>query len=171
MRETRVKQSLSDDMIQDRMRPGVITRDGMLGEDRRKLRDILDADDAAVRRLGLTHARIAARMRELRDAGARGLGEPIQVLGHFEIRVDSVRGSLPCPFPHPGLCRKEFVEVRNLRSGERVTFTELNTHLIEAHGFYEGRGSPFRQDPETLARVLEIDMDLPDPGSMGPALP
>ncbi len=169
MRETRVKQSLSDDRIQDRMRPGVITRDGMLGEDRRKLRDILDADDAAVRRLGLTHARIAARMRELRDAGARGLGEPIQVFGHFEVRVDSVRGKLPCPFPHPGLCRKEFVEVRNLRSGEQVMFTELNTHLIEAHGFYEGAGSPFRQDPEALARVLELDPDIPDPSRTIPS--
>jgi hypothetical protein len=151
-----MKQSHQDDMTQDRMRPGVITRDGLLGTDRRKLRDILDADDAAVRRLGLTHAALVARMRELRDAGARGLGEPVTVPGRFEVRVDSVRGGLPCPFPHEGLYGKEFVDVRNLRTGERVTFTELNIHLIEAHGFYEGVGSPFRQDPATLARVLEI---------------
>jgi hypothetical protein len=151
-----VKQSRQDDTIQDQMRPGIITHDGLLGTDRRKLRDILDADDAAVRRLGLTHAAVAARMRELRDAGAQGLGEPVTVLDHFEVRVDSVRGQLPCPFPHEGLCRKEFVDVRNLKTGERATFTELNIHLIEAHGFYEGAGSPFRQDPATLARVLQI---------------
>ncbi|HPB12006.1 MAG TPA: hypothetical protein PLT74_12145, partial [Kiritimatiellia bacterium] len=136
-----MKQSRQDDIIQDRMRPGVITRDGLLGSDRRSLRDILEADEAEVRRLGLSHAVIAARLRALRDAGAQGLGEPVTVFDHFEVRVDSVRGLLPCPFPHEGLCRKEFVDVRNLRSGERVTYTEMNIHMIEAHGFYEGTGS------------------------------
>ena len=151
-----MKQSLHDDQIQSQMLPGVLTRDGMLGEDRRKLRDILEADDAAVSRLGLTHARIAARMRELRDAGAAGLGQALDVLDHFEVRVDSARGGLPCPFLHEGLFAKEYVEVLNRRSGERLTFTELNIHMIEAHGFYEGVGSFFRQDPLVLSRVLEI---------------
>ncbi|MEI7899262.1 MAG: hypothetical protein WCK89_03355 [bacterium] len=151
-----MKQSANDDAIQNQMRPGVITLDGLLGQDRRKVRDILDADDAAVRRLGLTHAAIAARMRELCAAGARGLGQPLRVLDHFEVRVDSVRGKLPCPFLHRGLYPKDFIEVCNLDSGEQVSFSELNIHLIEAHGFYEGLGAPFRQDPERLARVLEI---------------
>jgi len=151
-----MKQSVRDDQIQEQMRPGVITRDGMLGADRRKVRDILEADDAAVRRLGLTHARIAARMRELRDAGAAGLGQAIDVLDHFEVRVDSARGGLPCPFMHEGLFGKEFVEVLNRRSGERLTFTALNVHMIGTHGFYEGEGAFFRQDPQVLARVLEL---------------
>ena len=152
-----MKQSAKDDSIQDQMRPGVITRDGMLGSDRRKLCDILEADAASVSRLGLTHAAIAARMRALRDAGAAGLGLAVRVLDHFEVRVDSVRGRLRCPFPPQGMCAKEFVELRNLRSGEQAMFTELNIHMIEAHGFYEGSGSAYRQEPETLARVLEIE--------------
>jgi hypothetical protein len=116
-----MKQSRKDDAIQRQMRAGVITRDGMLGEDRRKLLDILDADNATVLRLGLTHAAIAARMSELRNAGARGLGEPIRVNDIFDIRVDSCRGKLPCPFGHPGLLAKEFIEVRNLRLHEQVS--------------------------------------------------
>ncbi len=151
-----MKQSAKDDAIQEQMRPGVITRDGLLGRDPRKLRDILDADDAAVRRLGLTHAGIAARLRELRDAGARGLGQAVTVEGRFDVRVDSARGGLPCPFLHEGLYAKEFVEVHNLRTGERLVYSELSMHLIEAHGFYEGEGSPFRLEPAALARVLEL---------------
>jgi hypothetical protein len=151
-----MKQSAKDDAIERSMAPGVLTGSGMLGDDRRKLTEILDADHAAVQRLGVTHAAIAARMRELRDAGARGLGQAIRVLERFEVRVDSARGTLPCPFRHEGMYAKEFVEVRNLASGEQVTFSELNLHMIEAHGFYEGVGAPFRQDPATLVRVLEI---------------
>ena len=69
-----MKQSRTDDIIEARMRPGAITRDGLLGADRRKLRDILDADDAAVRRLGLSHAAIAARMPHPRPVGSARTG-------------------------------------------------------------------------------------------------
>jgi hypothetical protein len=149
-----MKQSRKDDLIQAQMRPGVITRDGLLGDDTRALRDIIEADEAAVNRLGLSHAVLAARMRELRAAGVRGLGDPVTLDGTFEIRVDAVRGRLPCPFRHPGLYPNELMTVRNLKLGETVIFTRLNIHLIASHGFYEGLGSPYRLDPATLARVL-----------------
>ena len=37
--------------------------------------DILVEDDAEIKRLNLTHEKIAARMQELRDAGKEGLGD------------------------------------------------------------------------------------------------
>jgi hypothetical protein len=80
---------------------------------------------------------------------------------HFEVRVESVRGGLPCPFGHAGLYPKLNVAVRNLAHGGELLFTELNIHLIEAHGFYEGRGAAFRVDPDVLAQVLELE---PEPG-------
>lgn len=158
-----MKQSRKDDRIQAQMRPGVITRDGLLGDDIRALRDIIEADEAAVNRLGLSHAGIAARLRELRAAGARGLGDTVTVEGTFEISVDATRGRLPCPFGHPGLYPAEVVTVRNLKLHETVTFTRLNIHLIASHGFYEGVGSPYRLDPTTLARVLGCGVHQ-DPG-------
>jgi hypothetical protein len=141
---------------QKQMQPGVITSAGFLGDDPRGLAEILDDDDARVRRLGLTHEAIAARMRELRDAGAAGLGERTDVPPHFQVRVESVRGKLPCPFGDRCLVQKGFTAVKNTATGETVTFTDLAIHLIEAHGFYQGRGSPFRLDPERIAAVLDL---------------
>ena len=57
-----MKQMPGLDKVQANMHPGVISLEGFLGDDARKLADILIEDDAAVRRLGLTHARIAAGM-------------------------------------------------------------------------------------------------------------
>ena len=56
-----------------------------------------------------------------------------------------------------GRHRKTIVTVRNLRLRKEITFSDLNIHLIAAHGFYEGKGSPFRLEPVELAQVLEIN--------------
>ncbi len=153
-----MKQTRKLDDVEREMRPGVITRDGFLGTDRRHLVDILEADAAEVRRLGLTHERIADRMQALSAAGRRGLGEPIHVEPHFEVRVDGVRGKLPCPF-HGGIFPKTNTIVRNLDSGSSITYTDLNIHMVREHGFYEGEGSPFRVAPGELAEVLEIEAE------------
>jgi hypothetical protein len=152
-----MKQTVQMDRIQAQMQPGIITRDGFLGADRRKLTDILIEDDEAVKRMDMTHQAIAARMIELRDAGMRGLGDFISVEPHYEIRVDSVRGKLPCPFGDPGVFPKTNITVRNLKAGREILFTDLHVHLIGSHGFYEGKGSPFRLDPELLVELLDIE--------------
>jgi hypothetical protein len=151
-----MKQTPDMDRIQAEMRPGAITQSGFLGTDRRKLADILIADEAAVMRLGLTHEAIASRLRELRAFAVKGLGLAVQAPPHFEVRLDGARGKLPCPFGHPGLYEKNFMLIRNLRLNEEILITDLNIHLIERHGFYEGEGSLYHVSPERLARVLEL---------------
>jgi hypothetical protein len=154
-----MKQTVQMRRIQEKMAPGVITRDGFLGTDGRPLVDVLTTDDAEVKRLGLTHQGIAARMLELRDAGMAGLGDFVDVAPHFEVRVDSVRGKLPCPFGDPGVFPKTNTTVRNCSSERELTYTDLHIHMIGSHGFYEGKGSPFRLEPADLAGVLEIQAE------------
>jgi hypothetical protein len=151
-----MKQTVLMQKAQERMAPGSITRDGFLGDDRRGLSDILLTDDAAVKSLGLEHEALARRMVELRDAGMAGLGEFVDVAPHFEVRVDSVRGRLPCPFGDPGIFPKTNITVRNTRTGRELTYTDLHIHLVWVHGFYEGRGCPFRLEPKDLVEVLEV---------------
>lgn len=140
---------------QDNMRPGKVSLPGFLGQER-DLQRLLDEDDGVVRRLGLTHAAIADRMRELRDAGTAGLGEFAAVSPHFEVRVDSVRGRLPCPFGDRGLQPKTNITVRNLSTGREITYTDMHIHLVAVHGFYEGRGNVYRIEPADLAAILEV---------------
>ena len=154
-----MKQTPKMNEIQKKMRPGVITLSGFIGDDSRNLVDIIIADDALVSRMGFTHQQIASRMLELRDAGMRGLGDFINVPPHFEIRVDSVRGKLPCPFGDPGVFPKTNITVKNLEKDKEITFTDLNIHMILAHGFYQGEGSLFRLDPRELIDIIELKAD------------
>lgn len=138
------------------MAAGRITRDGFLGKDRRPLIQILAEDENTVHALGLTHREIADRMRWFTEAGKGGLGTTVKVEERWEVRVQSVRGLLPCPWGHEGMYPKTNVFLRKLDSGETLVWTDLGVHMIGEHGFYEGIGSGFRVDPEKAARVLGL---------------
>ena len=89
-----------------------------------------------------------------RDQGQKGLGGFVKVKPHFEASCEMARGFLPCPFGEPGKHRKAIITVRNLRLRRKIVFSDLNIHLIAKHGFYEGKGSPFRLEPNELTKVL-----------------
>lgn len=152
-----MKQSPQMQRIQENMKGGVITLEGFLGKDTRNLADILEEDNARVQRLNLSHEAIACRMEYLRDEGARGLGEFIDVPPHFEVKVESVRGKLPCPFEHPGVYPKTNITCTNKKIGRTIMYTDMHIHLIGQHGFYEGKPSVYRLEPEDLAEILEVE--------------
>ena len=137
------------------MKSSIISLDGFLGSDPRPLAEIIRADEKEVKKLNLTHLVIAERMSYFRKAGEKGLGEFVAVKPHFEVSCEIARGFLPCPFAEPGKHRKTIVTVRNLRLQKEIVFSDLNIHLIAVHGFYEGKGSPFRLGPGELAEIIE----------------
>lgn len=151
-----MKQTPEYDAIQHQMLPGIITLEGFLGTDTRHLIDILSDDDGAVHRAERTHTQIAERMQYFRNAGMPGLGEFISLDKRFDVRVDSVRGKLPSPFGGPGMYDKVNTTVVNKILGKEITFTDLHIHFVRDHGFYEGKGSPFRLEPLELIEVLEV---------------
>ena len=142
--------------VEERMRSGFITREGFLGTDTRRLLDILTEDQAEINRLGLENQQIADKLKYLLEKGRQVLGTDVIVDGRFLVRADDVRGRLPCPWGHKGLYPKTNVCVKNIENNEKMVFTGLQIHMIEAHGFYEGRGSSFRLDPEKLKRILDL---------------
>ncbi len=151
-----MKRSPQIQRIEENMRPGVISLEGFLGNDNRDLNTILDEDHGTVMRLKRTHEAIADRMEHFRSEGEAGLGEFISVDPHFDVRVETVRGKMPCPFEHPGIYRKAVTIVRNKNLDREITFTDLQIHMIRQHGFYEGRGSRYRLEPKVLVEVLEV---------------
>ena len=129
---------------------------GPLGKDTRKLIEILTEDQAELNSLGLTHEQVARRLRELTSRAKEGWGEPVCVDNKFLITIQDARGKLPCPWGHPGLYRKTHIELKNSKTGEFLVWSDLSIHMVEAHGFYQGKGSVYRLDPSRLKKILEL---------------
>lgn len=140
----------------DLMQPGRLTRDGMLGTDRRSVDEIIAADQATMVRLGLTRETLAARLREITALARTALGDPVRIAPRLDARVDETRGALTCPFRHPGHYPKTVTYLRDIETGESMQWSDLGVHMLEAHGFCQGKGSAYRLEPEKLATALDI---------------
>ena len=139
---------------QANMAPGIITAEGFLGNDSRSLSTIIDEDGQIMRRLDLDPAELAAKLHHFMDEGRKGLGEPVTVDDRWLVKTDEARGRLVCPW-EDGVFRKINVTLERKDTGEKVFYTDLSIHLLEAHGFLEGRDSSFRLNLEVLKHILE----------------
>ena len=156
-----MKQTPQEKQIYENFKPGQITREGFLGNDPRHIHDIIDEDAQALARLGVSTQQIADRLQYFIEEGKKGL-ESVVDLGDFTTQVRWSRGMLPSPFGDPKkLYHKIVATVVNKKLQKEIRYTQLNVHMIRDHGFFEGKGSVFRLEPEEIVEVLEIPREKP----------
>ncbi|HEX42135.1 MAG TPA: hypothetical protein ENN81_08755 [Phycisphaerales bacterium] len=149
-----MKQTPDKNKLDEFMRSSRLVAGGFLGHDTRGVDEIIEADAATVFALGRTTVGIAERMREVSLQARRGLGMWVDIDAAHRAMMEEARGELVCPWPHPGHFHKAVTTVQRTDTGETAEFSDLNIHMVEAHGFFEGRGSRFRIEPERLIQVL-----------------
>ncbi len=142
--------------VVDRMAAGVLCLEGFLGADRRTLEEVLDADAADAAALGLAHERIADRLADILDGAVAALGVPVEVAPGVVALWREAMGRIASPWPGEGTFPKGEVELTGPPADKEVRFTALSIHLIRRHGFYQGRGTRYRLEPERLARLLAL---------------
>ncbi len=149
-----MKQSPELNMIQEKMKPGQLTVHGFLGEDDRNITDIIDEDDKNIKKVDLSHEMIANRMKYFTEIGTKNLGDQVKVDDFFLVSVDDHRGFVPCPFADNHKSEKRNTKLENTKLNVTVYWSDLNIHMIEKHGFYEGKGSFFRIESSQIGRIL-----------------
>jgi hypothetical protein len=153
--------SLSDNEARHKEDPvlGPIERElrkgNFLIDDDRSLARIIEEDAAECSRLGIDLDSAYFTLERLLKDGRSGLGEPVIVDETFEVRVTEYRGALPCPWQDRFFAPKAVADAANLLSGVKLRFTPLGVHLAKEHGFFQGKGSPFRMEPAALKAFLQ----------------
>lgn len=152
-----MKENPEKKKVRENMEPNAFSGPGFLGADTRGIDEIIAEDAVALESIGVSREALAAKMRELTALGQGGLGAPKNSQdGRFEVTVEDTRGRLPCPFRHNVRCAKRNTTVNRLDSGACQIWTDLGIHLIEAHGYFQGRGAAFRLEPVQLAEFLGL---------------
>lgn len=135
--------------------PGILSKDGFLGDDSRHIHDIIEDDLRTLARFGIDRETLANRLQGFIEEGKKSMELPIDT-GVFIVKVQWQRGMIPCPFGERGLQHKIIVYVTNKTLGKTICYSQLNVHMIREHGFFEGRGGVFRIEPEELIAFLEL---------------
>ena len=129
-----MKQTPDDAKVLARMAPGVLCREGFLGDDRRPLSEIIDTDNATVDRLGITHERIADRLDEVLELARGAFGGPVRIGDDLLAVWREAMGRIPSPWPGAGVFAKGEVELTVAATGATIRFTPLSIHLIRTRG-------------------------------------
>ncbi len=149
-----MKKSPQLQKLEKMLRASKISSCGFLGVDQRSLDEIIETDATEIMRLGKNNEQIAERMSELSATAKSGLGDWVKVTEFLEVSIDDNRGSIPCPWSHGIRCSKTITTARRLDSKMSTRWSELNVHMIKAHGFFEGKGAPFRIEPALLVKII-----------------
>lgn len=149
-----MKENPEQQALRQKLLPGKLSAEGFLGEDMRSPVEIIQEDVSALAYFGTSTTDLAARMRELTELGKTGLGRPVRS-GDLEITVTDAMGGIPCPFSDAHRADKRLTQVKNIQTGQEARWADLNIHMLERHGFCEGRGSYFRLEPAELVKLLK----------------
>lgn len=154
-----MKQSPRDKKLEAVLRSTRLVAGGFMGTDPRHPIEVIEEDAAALERLGVTIAQLAQRMRELTDLAKPRLGSWIDSAdGKLRVKSEDFKGTLVCPWPHPGCYEKRITTIENPETGKQICWTDLNIHMIEEHAFFEGKGAFFRIEPKEIVSILFDDL-------------
>ena len=149
-----MKENPADSSTRSRLEPGHISVDGFLGDDKRPIADMIAADSGTVEAAGLTVQQLGEFLESLHQTGDAGWESRVPAFaGKVTVRSDETLGQIPCPFACGANCHKAVIGVKDPDGNDLLNFTPLAAHLIATHGFFEGKGSPCRIEPEKLIEL------------------
>lgn len=150
-----MKQSPDEERLEEMLHSGKLVAGGFMGTDSRHPLEVIEHDTAALEKRGVSQKKLARRMRELTERAKPRLGNWVEAEpGKLRVKSEDYKGGLICPWPHPGVYEKCITTAERLDTRRTLTWTDLNIHMIEEHGFFEGKGSFFRIEPADAVQVL-----------------
>jgi hypothetical protein len=86
----------------------------------------------------------------------KALGADILIRTGVTAKFYESMGRVPSPFQGDGVFEKGEVVLKDLQDDHGIIITRLGIHLIEKHGFFQGKGSPYRIDPLAAITLLRL---------------
>lgn len=147
-----MQENPEDKILRERLLPGQLSPKGFLGTDERPVEEIIAADQAEVEAAGLTTRQLGEFLEEIHKAADQGWESTVSLYeGKITAHSLEVNGKIPCPFGCGAKCHKAVIEVNFC--GKKLQFTPLDAHMIQEHGFFEGKGSDYRLDPKDIIEL------------------
>jgi len=151
-----MKRSPDEEHLRTNLGPSKFSAEGFLGHDDRPLEEIIASDLRSLEELGATRGQLVYTLRDVYNKAKEAFGAEIHVAPDVTAVYYEARGRVPSPFRGDGTFEKGEVMVRNVQNNQSLLVTNLSIHLIEKHGFFQGKGARYRIDPGTAVEMLDM---------------
>ena len=147
------------------MRPGatsdVGSDSGFLGKDEALLGVLAEDNRYVLEDLGLTHQTLAKHLHAMGTIGfwqRDNNKEDAEFVYHgrkFKVKVETSKGYQLSPF-RDGTQTDSEATIHNLENGKKLQYSLLVPYMIERYGFCEGKGTPYRVEPQRIVEVFDF---------------
>ena len=151
-----MKETPEDKALEGRLGASKFSGDGFLGTDHRPVDAIIADDLRTLERLGISLESLLAVLKDAFAQARAALGGDVELRPYVTAMAHESMGRIPSPFRGDGIFEKGDVVVSNSLTGESLILTSLGLSMIEKHGFFQGRGSRYRIDPERAASLFGL---------------
>lgn len=154
-----MKKSPSEYELMRGLHPSKFSAQGFLGSDRRPIDEIVSEDLWVLERHHVSKEALVQALRHAYDTAQKALGAEVFIhAGVTAIFYESM-GRIPSPFRGDGVFEKGEAVVKDVDGGHSIIITRLAIHLIEKHGFFQGKGSRYRIDPLAAIKMFRLSRD------------
>jgi len=150
-----MKKSPSEYELMRNLSPSKFSAEGFLGSDRRPIDEIVSEDLRVLERCHVPKDALVQALKHAYDSAQRALGAEVLIRPGVTAVFHESMGRIPSPFKGDGVFEKGEAVVKDIR-GHSLVITRLSIHLIEKHGFFQGKGSPYRMDPITAIKIFRL---------------
>lgn len=151
-----MKQSPHEKHLLANLGPSKFSAEGFLGNDDRSLDEIIAVDSRILKDIGIEKSKLVAALKNAYEKTKKGMGGEVEIAPDVVGVFHESRGEIPSPFPHEGTFEKGDAEITHKKTGEKIFITSLSIHLIDKHDFFQGKGSHFRIEPHTAAKLFGL---------------
>jgi len=151
-----MKRSPKDKDIADNLKPSKFSGTRFLGDDQRSHEEIIDADLRTLRELGVEIDQLAAALKNAFEAASKMPDAETELPDGVTAQYHESRGRVPSPFKGEGTFEKGELAITDTKNNLTIIITALSIHLIEKHGFFQGKGSRYRIDPVSAVKIFRL---------------
>lgn len=154
-----MKQSPFEKELLRNLGPSKFSAGGFLGSDSRPVDEIIGEDLHFLERSGIAKEAIAEVLTHAYEKAREAFGGEVVIRPGVTAVFHESMGRIPSPFRGDGVFEKGEAVIEDTSHGHRLIVTRLGIHLIATYGFFQGKGSRNRTDPETVLQVFDLRPD------------
>ena len=136
--------------------PSKFSAEGFLGSDSRPVDEIVSEDLLSLEKNQVAKETLVEALKGAYETAKKAFGAEVDIRSGVTAVFYESMGRVPSPFQADGVFEKGEAVVKDEESGHAIVITSLSIHLIEKYSFFQGKGSRYRIDPDTAAKIFRL---------------